>query len=625
MKLGKLLNIGAAVVALLLVWYICAFYVIDLDVWWHIAAGRIMRSTAWLIQTEPFAYTRLGEPYLATQSWLAQIILSIVYDVTGATGLIIFRSVLITLAVLPALLLRKQNNWLFAPFVIFAAASLRPVILDRPQLFSYAIFSGCLYVAWLWLQDRITTKQYLFGAIALQILWVNLHGGAALLHFVILAGVLVETWDTAKFKTSATLAGFLVAALFVSPNFLHTFGYVQDLFTDNTVQFIQEWLPRKPWNYMRWTFSWWLLSLLAVFVGRRYITLSLACIIVFGFFSLQAIRHEPFFILSALLIIAWQLDSEHWQTILGRLQRIIWVPLGISVLGIISVTFLAHQDKYIATGRLGLNGYGTYQPVQGAYEFLEQQNITGNIFHNYDAGAHLDFLGYPDRKTFVDGRNVDFGYDFLEKLFSAQYDQRVFRELQAEYQFNHVLIYYQAYQEVEDLPYVVYLQNFADWSLVFVDDDSAVYVLRSEYPAVPGYKYLRPEMLRMPSSVLTNTTVQQSVLQAEVQRAIEASPSSVRLPLVLAASYMQTGQVAEAESLITTVIDQVPYDFAGYNLLALLRVRQERYAEAGTLFEQAIAAGGGAKGTVMDYEDLSWVFEMAGNEKKSRYYLEKAQ
>lgn len=625
MKRFVLISVAPTFIAFLLVWYVCAFHVIDIDVWWHIAAGRIMRSTGWLIQVEPFAYTRVGEPYLATQSWLAQIILSSVYDLFGSHGLIILRSMCITLALAPAFFMQKKYRWLIAPLVVFAAASLRPVILDRPQLFSYVMFAACMYLAFLWLEERITTKKYLVSAVALQIFWVNLHGGAALLHLILMAGVLLQTWNTPKFILSAKLLGALIVALFISPNFLHTFGYVQNLFTDNTVDFIQEWQPRKPWNYLRWILPWWILSLLAVCFGKRFVLFSVLWLLVFGFFSLQAIRHEPFFILSALFIIALQLTSDTWRAVRGRITQSVWVPACISFVALLSVGYLAYEDKYIATGRLGVSGYGAHEPVRGAYEFLEAQNITGNIFHNYDAGAHLNFLGYPERKTFVDGRNVDFGFAFLEQLFAAEYDQRVFRQLQAQYQFTHAVIYYGAYQDVTDIPYVVYLQNFADWSLVYIDDYSAVYALRSAYPNLSAYKHVQPQMLVAPSTVSSNTALQHSALQQELQRAIKTQPSSMRLPLVLAASHIATGRADAAETLIASIIERAPHDFAAYNLLAVLRVRQERYAEAGSLFEQAIAAGGGAKGTIMNYEDLAWVFEMAGNLTRAEYYKKRAQ
>ena len=360
------LSAGLAVLSLVIVWYICAFYVIDIDVWWHIAAGRIIRSTGELIQFEPFAYTRSGQPYLATQSWLAQIILSFVYDIFGAKGLIILRSICITLAVLPAFLLQRRV-WVMAPLVVYAVASMRPVILDRPQLFSFVIFAMCLYLAVLWLRDSLSTKAYLLLAGVLQVLWVNMHGGAALIHVVLVVGVLIQAWHTPKLSAACIAFGVVLCALFVSPNFLHTFGYVQDLFTDKTVGFIQEWMPRKPWNYLRWVAPWWALVLCAVWIGKKYPLLSALYICVFGFFSLQAIRHEPFFILSAILIIALQCTTENWQRIFRRIEHSVWMPICISLIALAGIGFSAKADKYIATGRLGLNGYGAYEPVRHAF------------------------------------------------------------------------------------------------------------------------------------------------------------------------------------------------------------------------------------------------------------------
>ncbi len=90
-----------------LIIYLCAFKVGNTDFWWHIKAGQIIRSGEWIF-TDPFAYTRLGEPYLAMQSWLAQVTLSLGFDILGTSGITILRTLIVLIAFgFPALLCKR--------------------------------------------------------------------------------------------------------------------------------------------------------------------------------------------------------------------------------------------------------------------------------------------------------------------------------------------------------------------------------------------------------------------------------------------------------------------------------------------------------------------------------------
>jgi hypothetical protein len=53
---------------------------------------------------------------------------------------------------------------------------------------------------------------------------------------------------------------------------------------------------------------------------------------------------------------------------------------------------------------------------KAAIDFVRRTNITGNVFNSYDFGGFLIFLDIP---TFVDGRALPFGDDFLHKYFDA--------------------------------------------------------------------------------------------------------------------------------------------------------------------------------------------------------------
>ena len=53
---------------------------------------------------------------------------------------------------------------------------------------------------------------------------------------------------------------------------------------------------------------------------------------------------------------------------------------------------------------------------QAAIDFAHKNNVTGQVFNDYDFGGFLIFSGIP---TFVDGRALPFGDEFLHRYFDA--------------------------------------------------------------------------------------------------------------------------------------------------------------------------------------------------------------
>src|SRR3989338_5971679 len=141
------LTLLAVAVVVVFVFWICAFRIFDADFFWHVTAGRLMRQTGGLITVDPFAYTREGLPYLANHEWLAQIILSLVFDLFGSTGVILLRSILVATTILLVLLIVKKNLRIYAPLGMFAALTIRSGAMDRPHLWTWVMVAMFLFLS----------------------------------------------------------------------------------------------------------------------------------------------------------------------------------------------------------------------------------------------------------------------------------------------------------------------------------------------------------------------------------------------------------------------------------------------------------------------------------------------
>jgi hypothetical protein len=71
--------------------------VTDPDVWWHLKTGQYIAEHKSVPHTDPFSYTRAGEPWVAHE-WLSELLLYEVERTAGWGGLILIFAAILTAA-----------------------------------------------------------------------------------------------------------------------------------------------------------------------------------------------------------------------------------------------------------------------------------------------------------------------------------------------------------------------------------------------------------------------------------------------------------------------------------------------------------------------------------------------
>jgi hypothetical protein len=626
---------------------LCAFKVYDLDVWWHLKAGELMvRTRAW-IHTDPFAYTRAGQPYLATYEWLGQIILYLIHAAGGATALILLRTLLVALTFFLLARINLPSLWLALPVGLLAAESARTGFTDRPLMFTYVLFAAFILIATRMLdaddrESRDPTapgssadlRRWIGALLVLEVLWVNLHGAAALLGVLVFGAlVLQRLWDAltaGRWRTPAEardlrwlgagLAGLLLAQ-FVSPNGVSSLTYLYFLFTDRTQSLITEWQPREWGPYLHDFAGWWITALFAIAATRRRPIFSTAVVLGFGVLSRLAFRHEPLFVMAALGVIIyqwrWNRPASH---VADWLRFRAWRAAATLVVVYTLLGFAAYR-AWLAFGQQELiYGYGAREMAAGAAAFLEREDVQGPMFNMYDIGA--DLL-YHDRKVFVDGRNVDYGFPFLKRVFDAAGDRKVWDALDEEYRFTHAVLWYRPFVNQSSLPFIVHLEHDPRWALVYLDDRAAVYL-----KAVPEnlsiiercrYRLVTPRDLYTSDVLQRTPRAQLSDVVGELNRLAASDPESIQARLVLAQIYIGVYRFDDAQALLRSTMATEPHAYRPHEVLAALYARQEKWAEAGRELETAVALYGVTPPT-LDYRTLADVFEKAGDTGKADRY-----
>lgn len=525
---------------------LCAFKILDRDFWWHIKAGEIMVTTHRLITTDPFAFTREGLPYIATHEWLAQIILYAAHALGGTAGVIGLRTAGVLASLMILLAIDTKRIWPNAFLLILTAASGLPSFMDRPQLFTFIILSTLLV---LWSQEKVRIVPILI----LQILWANLHGGAAIVGLLFpIARIAQHMWEyrnTANRSQPFLLYGLLLLlCLLITPSGFDTIQYTISLFTDNTTKFINEWQPRAIKTYLLWIGPWWIAVAAALLFGKKKRIYWSILLVATGIASRQAFRHEVLFVLTATAAIMAQLSHiPTWDKLRTRILRAhIVQPISVTILLLLLTTPPAYAAYRNLVQRDYLYGYGVFAPAANAYDFLEKNSIRGNTFNTYGVGGYLIYKGYPERKVFIDGRNVDYGFDFMAATYAAGIDTKAWDAMEKKYNLTVALVDYDAITDPTSIPYSNHLDKNKSWALVFIDDTSAIYLKRTaeNETLIKQFAYTH----------LTVSDFQygKTADNEELQRVITETPTGVKARIRLATLLISQGKYADA----TPYIDQ---------------------------------------------------------------------
>src|ERR1700684_551735 len=113
----------------------------DADTGWHIRSGEQILATHAIPRTDPFSYTRHGEPWYAWE-WMYDVAIAAIHHVSGLNGVVLFTAAVIsvTFALLFRFILRRSGNLAVAAFLtLLAAAAGQDHMLARPHVLSWLL------------------------------------------------------------------------------------------------------------------------------------------------------------------------------------------------------------------------------------------------------------------------------------------------------------------------------------------------------------------------------------------------------------------------------------------------------------------------------------------------------
>ncbi len=422
--------------------------VADPDFWWHLRTGQLIAETDAIPRADPFSFTLPGRAWVAHE-WLTELVFFGLYKAGGYGLLIVVFSLIITAAFLLVYLRSPGRPYAAGFALLLSALASAPAWGVRPQMLSLLFTAAFLY-----LLDLFQEKgrwQILLPLPLLTILWVNLHAGYFLGFAVIgiyiageafpaLAALLRRERPPLRKASllSLALAACLLAAL-ANPNTWRILIYpFETLTSPSMMQFIQEWFS-PDFHQPEWMpLAILVLALIAApALARRPVSLTRVLLAVFlGFAALRSMRHVPLFALTAVPLLAAQLDglTAGRQTVRATPRFARWLnPL------LLGLALLAIGLRFVSVIQEQPQSEAEMYP-KAAADWILENRPEGNLYNAYGWGGYLIWRLYPTYPVYIDGRADVYGDKFIYDYLRVYYGQPGWEETLAAAEVRLVLV-----------------------------------------------------------------------------------------------------------------------------------------------------------------------------------------
>jgi hypothetical protein len=424
----RVLAWAVSALAAVAVAYAACFAVMDTDIWWHLAAGRVMVEERRWIFADPFAADTFGHPWVDVH-WLFQVLVYLLYRWGGISALVVAKIALVGLGVglsVRALCARLSRPlWLAAAAVVVAMLyPARHLMLARPTVFTMVAMTMMVLIA-----ERVRREDRLrwaFLLVLVQIVWANLQGlyllgPAIVLCFV--AGDAAAAWLSRRVARSASIAvpsrrvllglaallPLMVLASAITPYGFHglqlpfvLFGRIDavagQVFSREVSENIAPWLLERATPGELAAFKYLaalvFLSFLPVFARGFAALPKLFLVTLFFVLALLANRNILLF-----LWIAGPIVAENLAVLLSegaRERRLSWVRRGVVLVAALGFFALGFARMREARGEPPISELAPFRvPEQAVERFLALGLPAGPIFCSDRYGGYLAWRLYP--------------------------------------------------------------------------------------------------------------------------------------------------------------------------------------------------------------------------------------
>jgi hypothetical protein len=475
----------------------------DGDTGWHIRSGEQILATHAIPRTDPFSYTRHGEPWYAWE-WMYDAVIAAIHHVSGLNGVVLFTAAVIsfTFALLFRFILRRSRNLAVAAFLtLLAAAAAQVHMLARPHVLSWLL-------ALLWVENLCRFEDgerwALLWLPPLMLLWVNLHAGFILGLGLLGVFVIGCIWrsltaprsgDREKIAQLLIVFSVCVLTTLLTPYgyrlHIHVYQYLSNSFLMNNID------EFKSPDFHVFVYEYFELFIPLVIagamLGREGLTPTRLLLLLFSLHAgLYAARNIPISAIIMSLVLGPPLTLAISPKSDGS-SRLRWLRSVLDAGRAISDSMTRLESQLhghvlaalvmAASVALVLNGGRAFSrqiiaahfdertfPVRAA-QFIAQKGIRDHLFSTDAWGGYLIYKLYPCTRVYFDDRHDFYGEDFIKEYGKALLGTRQWREPLDHYQVKWVLM-------PTNAPLSSLLRESHDWHIDY-DDGLAIVFSRT--------------------------------------------------------------------------------------------------------------------------------------------------
>jgi hypothetical protein len=415
----------------------------DSDAGWHIRAGEAILSTGDLPRTDPYSFTRAGQPWFAWE-WMADVAAGAIDRAAGLSGVALFYAA----AIAAGVWLWFRLQWALDGNFLLACAMASLLLstcnihwLARPHILSWLFLLAAVLYA-----ERARPVFRFRHAVEIAIftaLWANIHASFFFAPLI----ALVYIWrGPARWFLCAALVSAL--APLANPYGWHLYAHVFRYLTDSE-------LLARIGEFQSFDFhaagSWPIIVTLLVAVaggtlallGGRPEHFALAMLV-----SAMALRSARALPLVALLLLplanaAITAALRRAGVLAGFLTysaRLRAIDARFSGLALVPLVLLAAFALLRLPAIQAATGFPPDQFPVEAYSQVARLPAAARLFAPDKFGGYLIYRSQGARKVFFDGRSDLYGADFLKQYARMVQLRPGWRETWDSFHFTHALV-----------------------------------------------------------------------------------------------------------------------------------------------------------------------------------------
>jgi tetratricopeptide (TPR) repeat protein len=594
----------------------------DFDTFWQMATGRWVVQHHQIPSVDVLSYTANG------QHWIYPVGAGVLFYgafLLGGFHLLSWISAAACAGTV-ALLLRR-NTAAGAAIAILSVPLIADRTPPRADMFSVLLFATFLSILWEYYR---TGRALLWLLPPLMVFWVNVHFGFAAGLGLILAYIGAEALELVCGEQRRCTAlerlqhAYRWLALTTFATFINPWGWgiyrallLQQRANAQQQLWIIEWRGvRLNWPAAHAALTaggpksaTYVLLVVAGFAGivallqKRFA----AAVLLFGsmYPPVQHTRMGAVFA-CVLVVVAGPALYQATVGVVSRFRspRTRTVLAGMAVAAIAMLVWIRASDlvtdRYYFGGTPQISTFGTglswWFPERAA-DFIDRQDLPGEIFNTYDEGGYVTWELGPKRLDYLDGRDTLFGLQRVNRerqLLQSDSDSAAWQQEADQYHINTILLSRGngiEHGRLKDLC------NAHTWRPVYLDNVSAVFVRRTAQtarliqqfpmncttapfsPAEEGSDRSSQFLAAFNAAAVLNALGRNYEALAASERASALFPGDANAHLERAAALAALDRRSEAEQEFFRAIALSPSEFT-WSALADLYVKEERTTDA---------------------------------------------